>query len=79
MIRWVDHPNCSSAFVDLEDGTMYHLSVDSPGQYTAVWTAEASHLNADYHQIKYSGMLNGGQSRESAKSAALVAQKKLEV
>lgn len=73
-LTWIDHPRSSSVFLNLPDGTMHHLSVHCPGRYADVWTAEASLLDSDFQQLKYSGLLNGGDTRESAKAAALIAQ-----
>lgn len=77
MLKWRDHDRDSHVFVGLPGGNMHHLTVSGPGQYCEVWTAEASLLNADYRQLKYSGLLNGGSTRDMAKEAALVALKKI--
>lgn len=72
-ITWRDHERSSSAFIALPDGTMHMLSVVAPGRYTDVWTAQAELLDSDYEQLKFSGLLNGGDTRESAKAAAMIA------
>lgn len=70
---WRDHPDSASAVIDQPDGQMYMLSVSAPGEYTDVWTAQAELLDADYRQVKFSGLYSGGDTREAAKAAALEA------
>lgn len=76
-LMWRDHETGSVAFVELADGKMHQLSADGPSKYCESWTAEASLLDADFRQLQFSGLLNGGATRETAKDAALIALSKI--
>lgn len=69
-VNWRDHVDSASAVIDLPNGQMYMLMVSA---HTDTWTAQAELLGADFGQLKFSGLYDGGDTRETAKSAALVA------
>ena len=72
-VTWRDEETCSLVYIDRPDGTMIKLTVDAPGEYTEVWTAQAELLSPEFSQLKFSGLDNGGSSRERAKEVSLIA------
>lgn len=72
VLEWRDHEASAVAFIYLDRG-YYLLSVHEPNQYSEVWTAQAELINEEYRQVKFSGLFNGGGTRESAKAAAPIA------
>lgn len=76
-LQWRDESTCSLVHIDRPDGTMHKLTVHAPNEYCEVWTAQAELLSAEFRQLKFSGLLNGGSTRESAKAAALIALRKV--
>lgn len=68
---WMDHPNCSTVFIHRPDGTMHKMTVFGPDDIADYWTAEASLLDPECRELKYSGMFHGGDTRDKAKAVAL--------
>ncbi|QFP96778.1 hypothetical protein SEA_JACKSPARROW_86 [Mycobacterium phage JackSparrow] len=68
-LAWRDHETSSVAFIERDHG-MVRVTVTGPDRYADCWVAEAELLDEDFRQVKFSGLLNGGASRESAKNVA---------
>jgi hypothetical protein len=73
LIDWRDCENSASATVENSDNTRHMLIIWGPTAAGDHWTVQAELLNADYRQIKFSGLLHGGSSRDAAKAAAIKA------
>ncbi|AEJ94134.1 hypothetical protein THIBAULT_177 [Mycobacterium phage Thibault] len=69
-LMWRDHETASVAFIERDHG-MVRLTVTGPDRYADCWVAEAELLDEDFSQVKFSGLLNGGASREAAKRVAI--------
>lgn len=72
---WREESGCSLTYVPVPgyDNHIYKLTVHQPDEYSEVWTAQAERLDQNYRQVRFSGLLNGGDTRDTAKAAALVA------
>ena len=73
MTVWRDWEESSVCFIENSDGTKYALTVYAPDDLVSQWTAQAELLGMDYRQLSFSGLLTGGETRDTAKAVAAAA------